>query len=158
MPALVIDVDGVLSPYSDANDPGWGDGWVDVAPVVNGRTVSLRLNARMGQALTGLGVPRFWLTSWDDLANDHVGPLLGWPRLPVIGPWQRMDGSHGHKLAALTRWLDGAGVEGKVVWIDDELHGPSGVAARRPGLPPRGPSGRVGPAGRLHRGGSRGGG
>ncbi|AXV10173.1 putative secreted protein (plasmid) [Euzebya pacifica] len=127
MPALVIDVDGVLSPYTSANDPAWGDGWADVAPTISGRTISLRLNARMGDAVARLGAPMFWLTTWDDKANDHVAPALGWPRLPVIGPWQRMDGSHAHKLAALTGWLADTGTAGPVVWVDDEFHGPSGA-------------------------------
>lgn len=113
---LLLDVDGVLSPL------GLPETWPDFRPVPDA-PYWLVVSPRMGEALAALPATRYWLTSWDELANEWVAPALGWSPLPVVdwpdGPGPRphvykLDGLGG-LLRSLTRR------PAAVAWCEDAL-------------------------------------
>ncbi|MFG2682834.1 HAD domain-containing protein [Streptomyces sp. NPDC048392] len=128
-PYLLLDVDGVLIPFPDANGatPATHTRH-DVIP--EGRNadnpVTVWLNPEHGRLLmdiirTGLFTP-VWCTSWRQDAVTLIGPLLGLPDLPYVDlPRPQITTSHPNgylwKRDHVDTWLDGA----PAVWIDDDF-------------------------------------
>ncbi|MFJ2556819.1 MULTISPECIES: HAD domain-containing protein [unclassified Streptomyces] len=129
LPYLLLDIDGVLIPFPDA------DGSTpatharhDVVPT--GRSadnpVTVWLDPAHGPMLmdvisTGLVTP-VWCTSWRQDAAALIGPLLGLPYLPYVDlPRPRITTSHPNgylwKRDHVGAWLENA----PVVWIDDDF-------------------------------------
>lgn len=81
-PVLAVDVDGVLNALSTGPRPP--DGWRDAT--VKG--FRIRHNPDHGRQLlavaAGTGAELAWCTTWEDDANEHIAPLVGLPRLPVV--------------------------------------------------------------------------
>ncbi len=129
-PALLVDVDGVLSLW------GWEVGSPPPGTWTNVQGITHFLSTEAAEALRGLA-PAFapiWCTGWEERANEHLPHLVG------LGPWpylsfdRAMGGarSHGHwKLAAIDAAL---GPDRPLAWVDDDL-GPvvEAWAAARPG-------------------------
>lgn len=87
-PILAVDVDGVLNALSrGAPEPGWQDTQVlPGQPYASG--FRIRCNPGHGARLLGIaqetGAELTWCTTWEDLANEHIAPLVGLPELPVV--------------------------------------------------------------------------
>lgn len=120
-PILAVDVDGVLNALSNGTPPkGWEDHKV--------MQFRVRCNPAHGAALLALaaeqGAELTWCTTWEELANEHIGPLVGLPKLPVV-PME--PGRRGRKFseyvsvgttkAAAMRAYAG---ERPFCWLDDE--------------------------------------
>jgi len=80
-PILAVDVDGVLNALSNGTPP---KGWED-HKVIGFR---IRCNPSHGAALLALAAEHdaelTWCTTWEQLANEHIAPLVGLPSLPVV--------------------------------------------------------------------------
>lgn len=77
-PLLYLDIDGVLNPLSPADPERF------TRHTVEGLTVNISPDhAAWLRELAG-GYEMVWATTWEHHANEHVGPLLGLPELPVV--------------------------------------------------------------------------
>lgn len=85
---LLLDVDGVLNPSASRN-------WLDNSKFVkrnttvsNGFTYPVWINRAHGKQLVDLcadnNLELVWCTTWENEANEFIGPRLGLPELPVI--------------------------------------------------------------------------
>lgn len=81
-PLLLVDVDGVLNPF--AAQPGFGR----YECVVGAERYTVHLNPAHGAWLMELALAvraeLIWATTWEEWANEWIGPRLGLPRLPVV--------------------------------------------------------------------------
>lgn len=119
-PILFLDVDGPLNPYAAggkarrrpggyqtfrffANQPG--NGW-------GKRGLLVWLNPEHGKQLLALPFDLVWGTTWEALANKHIGPAIGLPELPVV-----RFGFEGSKVPSLVRFAAGR----PFAWVDDEI-------------------------------------
>ena len=119
-PLLYVDVDGVLNPSSPS------DRFLEHE--VEGLTV--RLSPEHGEWLKELAerYDLVWATTWEHLANEHLGPLLGLPKLPVVefSTYRRRDDDpkfrviqlfETNKWAPILRHANGR----RFAWIDDVI-------------------------------------
>jgi hypothetical protein len=80
-PILAVDVDGVLNAMSRGAPP---EGWRD------GRALGFRIRYNPGHGAKLLAVAEetgaelVWCTTWEELANEHIAPLVGLPELPWV--------------------------------------------------------------------------
>lgn len=125
-PWLLLDVDGPLRPWP--KDPRTypkliAAGYVWDSVRHDGTTYPLLLNPAHGPALLALTdvFELAWATSWNELANEFVGPRLGLPRLPVAfvhaslrTPNPRLS----FKTDQLAAWTAGRAF----AWVDDEVN------------------------------------
>jgi hypothetical protein len=115
--ALVIDVDGVVSPIGGAT--AWGDDVV-AGHVFGPVLVSPALCRALDELAARPGVAALWLTSWTAEMREGMEPFPGrnWPEL-LSSP----DDSHGDwwKWATLRRWLNANPRLSRLAWCDDEL-------------------------------------
>jgi hypothetical protein len=111
-PLVFLDVDGPLIPF------GAPDGYPAYTSVREGNPLLVRIDPALGPRLAALPGELVWATTWVDVANEVVAPLLGLPPLPVV-TWA--DGSIDEGLHWKTRqlctWADGR----PFAWIDDEI-------------------------------------
>lgn len=144
-PILFLDVDGPLNPYAAKPhrrpegytthrlNPLTDDG-VTRWTAHHKHPLRVWLNPSHGPALMSLGFDLVWATTWENEANELIGPHIGLPDLPYVkfdrrpdplpGMLDRtvLDTSHGlegtyFKTAQLVRWADGR----PFVWVDDEV-------------------------------------
>ncbi|MBP2476332.1 hypothetical protein JOF53_005204 [Crossiella equi] len=87
-PLILLDVDGPLSPFAaKAPPPGYAEHRIRLSRWRRKPELRFWLNAGHGAALLELasaGAELVWATSWEQRANQHIGPVLGLPSLPVI--------------------------------------------------------------------------
>lgn len=89
-PLILVDVHGVLSPDLPCGGPGCPchPGRIVIRHELKGRTHRMTVNPAHGPQLTTLaaefGAELAWCTSWEDVANEVIGPAVGLPRLPVV--------------------------------------------------------------------------
>lgn len=127
--ALVMDVDGVVSPVH-GNTP-WGDD-VIAGSVFGPVTVSVELCTRLDALAQLPGVQPVWLTDWSAEMRSFMEPFpgAGWPAVadPEEGrvlaeeragsAWDLMPW---WKWWALDAWLDNQPDVTSLVWCDDDL-------------------------------------
>ncbi|MBO3750719.1 hypothetical protein J5X84_31970 [Streptosporangiaceae bacterium NEAU-GS5] len=123
MPLALIDVDGVLNPFRRSR------GFRRHEVAVGGETYRLNLNRRHGRALLALAhdtdAQLVWATTWEDKANEEIGPRIGLPNLPVIEVGREP------KAYAVAAYVKGR----PFVWFDD-AHQPADqqYLAEHPGV------------------------
>lgn len=140
-PLLYLDVDGPLNPFAakpQRRPPGYVTIRVPWEGGIQQRLLRVWLNPEHGPALLDLGFDLCWATTWMDLANRWIGPVLGLPELPFVDFGdalfaERPDGVH-WKTARVVEHAAGR----PFAWIDDELGDPDhtyvAAAHRAPAL------------------------
>ncbi|MEU9338683.1 hypothetical protein AB0D49_36960 [Streptomyces sp. NPDC048290] len=121
-PLLFLDVDGPLNPYA-AKPERRPEGYTTIrVPHQNGGSRPLRvwLNPAHGPALLALDYDLIWATTWMNLANRWIAPILGLPTLPYVDFGvalfrERPDGVH-WKSEPLLTYAAGR----PFAWVDDE--------------------------------------
>lgn len=125
-PYILVDVDGVLNAIScqRVKSCDCHAGWVRTRAL----GFPLLLNPAHGPALLNLaketGSELAWGSTWENLANEHIGPVIGLPELP----WARMPPQHwrhAHKADGFVPWVAGR----PFIWFDDEPDAPGAAAA-----------------------------
>lgn len=117
-PVVFLDVDGVLNAVPlDGVAPKTFTDWQ------TSRRNGFRIihSPEMGARLAALEADIYWLTTWCELANEHIGPLFGWGELPVLGQaqWRNDRGPGWWKSKAAEQFV--AEHHRPYVWIDDDL-------------------------------------
>ena len=128
-PLLLLDVDGVLCPVRDNQQPkGYQAPSADFRSASHqhwetGETIELWVSPANAQRLVRLADPFeiVWATGWVHHANRVIGPLHGLSELPFVElSWSEemrsLDGSW--KLPAVARYV---GDDRPCVWIDDDI-------------------------------------
>lgn len=137
-PLLLVDVDGPLNPYAAKPNqrPGgyethrlmppsweaaerrrlsqWGQ------PHKHPKPLRVWLNPDHGPALATLPFDLVWATTWEQEANDYIGPVLGLPKLPIITwstPRATPMGGVFWKTPDIVAWAAGR----PFAWVDDEI-------------------------------------
>lgn len=137
-PMLLIDVDGPLNPYAAKptrrpegystyrmSPPAWVAERKAVMsllgmPGARIKPLSVWLNPDHGPALAALPFTLVWATTWEQEANEYIGPVLGLPELPVITwPEERAEPDDGlfWKTPEIVAWAKGR----PFAWIDDQI-------------------------------------
>jgi hypothetical protein len=132
--ALVVDVDGVVSPVH--GHTAWGDDVV-AGHVFGPVRVSPTLCARLDQIAELPNQVCVWLTSWSEQMRKAMDPFPGrtWDTVPPVtcssawGWWKRV---------ALEAWLDEHPDIDALCWLDDHLRPPARAALVRSRLTARG--------------------
>ena len=119
-PYLLLDVDGMFNNLAAVSNVELRErlqfqGWVSELITISSRgTFRVTVNPAAGQWVLDLaaetGAELAWGTTWNHWANQHIGPLLGLPELPVA-PVRGRD-----KAATVVPWTDGR----PFVWLDDD--------------------------------------
>jgi hypothetical protein len=115
-PYLLLDVDGTLSPIPGPNGYPEGVDWFPPDALV-------QFDTRLPEWLDGLAClfELAWATTWNDLANQMVSPLLGLPDLPTVSfagdrpPFPRGPGMRSRKLPWVAQFI----ADRPAAWIDD---------------------------------------
>lgn len=119
-PVLFLDVDGPLNPY-EAKPTQRPDGYETHHIVPPGWSQAIRvwLNPTHGPMLLEFaeknGAELVWATTWEDGANESIGPRIGLPELPVVhfGTMNRND----WKWLAVAKYAQGS----PFAWLDDDF-------------------------------------
>ncbi|GLW97825.1 HAD domain-containing protein [Microtetraspora sp. NBRC 16547] len=117
-PLVLLDVDGVLNPFHRPSPR-----FTRYECVVDGCSYQVLLNERHGTELRSLaddtGAELVWATTWEENANEEIGPRLGLPRLPVIKVTAGAGATRGElfKTGPVAEYVRGR----PFVWFDDEL-------------------------------------
>jgi hypothetical protein len=114
-PLLIVDLDGVISPYGTSPHDG-----LRLARV-GGHRLLYRPDVIDGlNALHRTGTAHLrWLTSWGNDARTHVAPALGLVDFPLLAALDQ-SASQGRwpKLEAIRRHVTPGG---RFAWVDDDL-------------------------------------
>lgn len=118
-PILFLDVDGVLNPFESIRNPPEGYTLHRMTPTGFPSGLKVLLNHGHGAKLLELPVDIVWGTTWEEEANEWIGPHIGLPDLPVVefGASPKRSDSRTHwKTEKLIEYADGR----PFIWLDDE--------------------------------------
>ena len=126
-PLLLLDVDGPLNPFAAGSewlqDSGYALYKIRVRQE-SPRTFSVRLNPAHGPRLLALaeetGAELVWATTWEHYANEHIGPRIGLPELPVIEFARKFDDTLRDDHWKFDAVLKYAG-DRPIFWLDDDF-------------------------------------
>lgn len=132
VPVMLTDVDGMLSPFANPFttglvDPADPDKWPVWEPhrfsVETSTLMDMPMSPSMGAALAALPLQKVFLTTWNEHANAHIAPRLGWDPLPVLsvagGRTFSSERGGWAKLHVVKCWLRTFGPR-PLVWADDD--------------------------------------
>lgn len=118
-PVIALDVDGVLSPHCTSRQRSrlwyhhkWRHKAVRWGLGVSQLIVNPEAAVWLQKLAFTTGAELVWATHWNELANDHVAPLITLPSLPVI----QTSAYPQLKAPALIEWSAGR----PLVWFEDE--------------------------------------
>jgi hypothetical protein len=126
---LALDVDGVLNATSRGSRalvvvrirPEWVTTFTN--PEVIDKDVELHIDrdrdGRFLAAVESLGVQIVWCTTWEDAANEAIGPLYGLGTLDVL-PISDFETASGSPVDAKVAAIDAVFADRPVLWIDDD--------------------------------------
>jgi hypothetical protein len=109
-PYLLLDIDGVLSPFGAGPPPGFTRQTFGEYEVV----WSVQHREWLSQLASFFEL--VWATTWEHSANEAMSPVLGLPALPVI-EFERGTGDT-WKLPSVRQFVAGR----PTAWIDDDLY------------------------------------
>jgi hypothetical protein len=132
--ALVVDVDGVVSPVH--GNTAWRDDVV-AGSVFGPVHVSPAMCRRLDALAEVPGVSCWWLTSWSREMRHAMNPFPG-RRWPAVAESGSRPGRAWWKLVELEGWVDRHPEVASVAWCDDHLRSPTRAAAVRRRLDARG--------------------
>jgi hypothetical protein len=121
-PLLYLDVDGVLNPMSPCAPEGFRQQAIGA--------LTITLSADHGTWLRELSdrYQLVWATTWEHDANEHIAPLIGLPKLPVVefSTYQRQRGDPRFRIIQLFEMRKWAPIlrhaNGRpFAWIDDVI-------------------------------------
>lgn len=145
--ALVLDVDGVVSPVHPV--PGrlpWGDE-IEAGHVFGPVLVSPTMCARLDRLAQRPDLTCVWLTSWTPDMRAQMAPFPGRTWLDIgelhrdsAGGSGRTEDAEWWKWQALRSWLDNKTTISTLVWCDDDI---STTGQRRPHQPDLGRASRA---------------
>ncbi|MEV7232643.1 HAD domain-containing protein [Streptomyces sp. NPDC051020] len=125
-PLLLIDIDGPLNPYAALSRRHTPAGYTKhrMRPTgwTEGPALPVLLNPAHGAELLAL-TDRYtlvWATTWEDEANEWIGPHLGLPPLPYID-WPAMHGSAPDGTLWKTQYVVAYAAGRPFAWVDDEI-------------------------------------
>ena len=140
-PLLFLDVDGPLNPFA-AKPTRRPDGyqthrmaprrWMQAQrerlsaegrPFKRAKPLRVWLNPAHGPALLDLPVELVWATTWEQEANEWIGPVLGLPALPVVC-WPQESARQEQERGGLfwkTRTLADYAAGRPFAWVDDQI-------------------------------------
>jgi HAD domain in Swiss Army Knife RNA repair proteins len=110
-PLLLLDVDGVLSPFGGGPPPGF------TRTEIDGYQVTWSQRHRKWLAELAPLFDMVWATTWEHKANKAISPLLGLPRLPVV-EFDRKRSGDTWKLKDIAAYVG----DRPMAWVDDELY------------------------------------
>lgn len=128
-PILAVDVDGVLNACNLGKPaPGWQDTRVYPHGEGRGGYYRIRYNPGHGARLLAIaeetGAELTWCTTWEELANQHIAPLVGLPELPWVPmePGRAGQKFSEHRSVAMTKAMAMRAYAGDrpFCWLDDE--------------------------------------
>lgn len=115
---VFLDIDGVLNAVTRRPDPrqwpDWQEGEADGFIIRYSPTVGRFFRALAEDPAVDL----CWLTTWESRANQHIGPMLGIPELPVAGLRPEFE-QRSWKLEIVQNWYRRDRLP--LVWLDDDL-------------------------------------
>ena len=113
---ILLDVDGVLNPSFSSQQRSQlvhHDGWRHGRAWSNGLEYHLLLNPEHGRWLRDIAAEASadlaWASTWEDLANQFVGPVIGLPPLPFA------PAALHNKARSVVGWTAGR----PFAWLDD---------------------------------------
>ncbi|MFI6789889.1 HAD domain-containing protein [Nonomuraea sp. NPDC050383] len=117
-PLLLVDVDGVLNPFGRP-DPGFRRYRCTVGHEVYTVHLNPRHGARLLELAIATGAELAWATTWEDHANEWIGPRIGLPELPVVpmGPVLGSDMGEMFKTPHVAAYVE----RRPFVWFDDQV-------------------------------------
>lgn len=136
--AVIVDVDGVVSPVHPVGDRTMWGNEVTAGRVFGPDLVSPALCERLDAIADRPGVQCGWLTSWSEEMRAAMQPFPGrhWPT--TADQESVSSGQRWWKLVALEAWLEGHPEIASVCWLDDHLRNPARAASVRRRLALRG--------------------
>jgi hypothetical protein len=114
-----VDVDGVLNAFRAVHSTPY-------LRTAEANGYPITFNPRWGADLLALAARTkaelVWCTTWQDLANEHIAPLVGLPQLPYIPlTMPKMSASVGMtKAFSIARWHEAHGAL-PFIWFEDEM-------------------------------------
>lgn len=122
--ALVLDVDGVVSPvHPDPHRPAWGDEIV-VGNVFGPVLVSAELGQRLDELAQRPDLVCVWLTSWTPQMRMAMDPFPGRNWTDIGQQYRSTEAASDTgwwKWEALKTWLVSQSEITRLVWCDDDL-------------------------------------